>query len=97
MCVPTFSSTHEVGRKGNGQRMCVFTFFSYKVCKVVYPVNTEHLHRICTMHNVGPTLYKCYTNVFLFVGCGPMSILFQRHFITRIFSQKNYTTSPVNL
>ena len=38
--------------------------------RVKFPVNAKHLHSICTNWNniedVGPTLYKCYTNVLCF-------------------------------
>ena len=32
------------------------------------PVNTKHLYNICTMFDVVPTLYKCYTNVLCLLG-----------------------------
>ena len=38
------------------------------------PVNTKHLYNIYTttakVIEVGPTLYKCYTNVFCLLGHG---------------------------
>ena len=35
------------------------------------PVNTKHLYNIyTTTAKVGPTLYKCYTNVFCLLGHG---------------------------
>ena len=38
--------------------------------KVAMPkcANTKHLYNICTMLDVGPTLYKCYTNVLCLLG-----------------------------
>ena len=37
------------------------------------PVNTNHLYNICTrwtnVEDVGPTLYKCFTNVLWLLGC----------------------------
>ena len=41
------------------------------------PVNTKHLYNNCTMQSspnvfdVGPTLYKCYTNIICLLGPVP--------------------------
>ena len=41
--------------------------------------NTKHLYNICKIlvqrRNVGPTLYKCYTNVLRLLGLGDLFTL----------------------
>ena len=61
------------------KNMTMVLHFKY----ICFPANTKHLYNNCTtsanVFDVGPTLYKCYTNVLCLLGCHVERMRYKPH------------------